>query len=366
MWQLTDIKEWSHFEEQFSWVRDMKGVPQSPKYHAEGDVATHTKMVFDALVSLPEFSGLSGQDQEILICAVLMHDIEKRSTTRKVNGEWRSPHHAKKGAVTARKLLYSEYNCPFQIREQIVALVRNHGAPIWAIDSKDPLKKVVKLSFSCNNKLLYMLAKADVLGRICEDQQEVLDRVEMFRILSEEAGCFGSPRQFVDSNSKMYYLNSDNQHLDYVPYVEEQSTVYLMSALPGSGKDHYCQTNFKELPIISLDELRRESKVRITDKKGQGRIVQKAKEQAKEYLRNQVDFVWNATNLNASLRAKLIDSFRVYGAKVVIVYVEVSEKKLLKQNSQRQGVVPEKVIRNMMNRWEVPTLDEAHEVLYVI
>ncbi len=46
--------DWQGIQQQFSWVRAMDGVPQSPIYHAEGNVLIHTRMVAQALVDLAE------------------------------------------------------------------------------------------------------------------------------------------------------------------------------------------------------------------------------------------------------------------------------------------------------------------------
>ena len=94
------LPDWQALERRFSWFADMKNVPQDPEWHAEGDVFTHTKMVCEALLKLPEFQALDEQEQHILFAAAMLHDVEKRSTTKREieNGKERivSPHHAKK------------------------------------------------------------------------------------------------------------------------------------------------------------------------------------------------------------------------------------------------------------------------------
>ena len=39
----------------YSELNQMKGVPQNPVYHSEGDVFRHTEMVCDCLLALPEW-----------------------------------------------------------------------------------------------------------------------------------------------------------------------------------------------------------------------------------------------------------------------------------------------------------------------
>ena len=48
-WKLIEDKSWSSLEQQFEWVREMNTVPQDTRYHAEGNVAVHTRMVLEAL-----------------------------------------------------------------------------------------------------------------------------------------------------------------------------------------------------------------------------------------------------------------------------------------------------------------------------
>ena len=80
----------------------MKQTPQSPIFHGEGDVYTHTMMVCDALKTLPEYMELNETQQNILYIAALLHDIGKISTTVFQDGDWHSPHHAIKGSKMAR------------------------------------------------------------------------------------------------------------------------------------------------------------------------------------------------------------------------------------------------------------------------
>lgn len=145
MWTISNNKSRDYLEQTFDWVRDMKDVPQDKRHHAEGDVAIHSFMVLDALIQQPTYLQLSAEEQEILWAAALLHDVEKRSTTvTEADGSITAYGHARKGAMTARRLLFKEIATPFAIRECIVALVRYHGLPLWLLEKPDPLKAVVK------------------------------------------------------------------------------------------------------------------------------------------------------------------------------------------------------------------------------
>ncbi|MBE7172806.1 MAG: AAA family ATPase [Williamsia sp.] len=366
MWQLIEHMQWFLLEKEFDWVQGMKGVPQDARYHAEGDVAIHTQLVLKALEQVSGYQDLPVQDQHILQAAALLHDVEKRSTTvTEPDGTITSKGHAKRGALTSRSLLY-RLSAPFRIREQVCSLVRYHGLPLWALEKKDPQKAVIQASLQVDTKLLAMLASADVLGRIAPDQQELLYRIGLFQALCEETGCWGRPYPFSTAHAKFYYFKREDSYPDFVPFDEFGSTVVLLSGLPGAGKDTYTKQHYRDWPVINLDDIRRAHKISPTDKSGNGTVIQLAKEQARAHLRAQKDFVWNATNITRQLRDQLIELFVTYKAFVRIVYIEAAYKKLHQQNNNREAALPRQIIEKLIDKLEVPLLEEAHEVVYCL
>jgi len=367
MWRLTTDMKWESLRATFGWIRDMEGVQQDPIFHAEGDVATHTRMVWEALLDLPEYQALGEQDQQIMQAAALLHDVEKRSTSiRNEQGRISSPKHAKKGEYTSRQILFREVPAPFEVREQIAKLVRYHGLPLLIFDKPNPQQYLLKASLEVNTKLLALLARADVLGRICEDQKELLYRIECFEAFAIEQQCWGQAYPFATDLARFDYFQREEGFPAYEPYDNTWPEVVLMAGLPGMGKDTYIQTHLKEWPVISLDNLRRKYKVNHRDAKGNGRIIQLALEEARKHLRNRQPFVWNATNLTRSNRARLVDLFTTYKARVRIVYVEVPYQDWQQQNSQRQYAVPFSVLQKMLKKLEMPSVSEAHLVEYAI
>jgi putative nucleotidyltransferase with HDIG domain len=366
MWTLTTNKNWGDVRDQFDWVRDMEGVVQDPVHHAEGDVAVHTRMVLEALEQSEDYHLLPVQDQEILWAAALLHDVEKRSTTVTEVGSITAKGHAKKGAMSSRLILYAQQPTPFFIREQVVNLVRYHGLPLWALEKKDPVQSVIATSLLVDTSRLATLAKADVLGRICNDKEELLYRIGLFETLCQECGCWGQPRRFQTNHARFHYVNKERVFPDFVPYDDFGSTVILLSGLPGAGKDTYVQQHYKDWPVINLDSIRQKHHISPTDKSGNGKVVQMAKEQAREYLRQQRPFVWNATNITKQMRSQLVDLFVTYKAYVKIAYIEVPFNRLHQQNKNRDAVLPYQVINRLVSKLEVPLPWEAHEVVYHI
>lgn len=367
IWKLTEKKSWNELEEQFQWIRDMQNVPQHKIHHAEGNVAIHTQMVLDELQYIDEYMSLSEQDKEILWAAALLHDVEKRSTTvDEGNGNITAHGHARRGEKTAQEILFRDIGTPFYIREQITSLVRFHGLPIWLLDKNEPEKKVLEVALRLNTQHLAILAEADTCGRLSDSTKEFTDNIRLFKEYCKECDCWGQRRKFATLPAQYHYFNTEDSYVDYVPFENFKSKVILLSGLPGMGKDHYINSLNLDIPIISLDAIRRKNKISPTDKKRNGWVVQEAKEQAKIYLRQGQDFIWNATNITSLMRKQLVDLFVDYGAYVKIAYVEKPYKVWRNQNRNREYPLPENVLDKMLYNLETPQQIEAHEVEYIV
>lgn len=375
MWKFPKYEvdqdiDWNAIEKEFDWFRDMKGVQQDPEWHAEGDVFVHTKMVVEALISHPDFQELSEQDKHILFTTAMLHDVEKRSTTEEeyVDGKLRitSRNHAKKGEKTARTILYKDIPTPFHIREHICKLVRHHGLPIWNMDKENPRRDAIEASVKLDTKLLALIARADILGRTASDSDDMLTRVEIFEEICKENDCWGKQKEFKSNLGRRYFFQNEEAYAGYEPFDEKNFIAYVMCALPGSGKDSYIKNNLSHIPMVSIDDLRRERKVKRGDTKEEGHIYQDVKEMCKVHMRLRQDFVFNATNITKDMRGKVIKEFEEYGAKVTVIYIEVPYRELLKQNHNREHKVPEDAIEDMIWGLDTPDVTECYDVVYEI
>src|SRR6476659_8984678 len=98
---------WEVLGEQYPWLAALRGCPQDPIHHAEGDVWIHTGMVCASLTELPRFLALPEGDQRLLFMAALLHDVAKPSCTREEpDGRISSRGHSRRGAVAARAILW--------------------------------------------------------------------------------------------------------------------------------------------------------------------------------------------------------------------------------------------------------------------
>lgn len=357
-----------------SLAEKMKQTPQSRRWHGEGDVLTHTEMVVEELHKLPEYQELSERQQQISTIAAWMHDIGKIQQSREVGDDIEAPNHAGVGSRIAREVLWRNYNmCGaeelMQMRETITLLVRYHSLPPHAIDSQDA--KVRLHSIAANGllvpdfsiKLLCLLARADIMGRICRDKQEMLDQIAFCEELAKEEGCFDAPYPFPSDLTRRAYLDGRDIWKDQTLHDDTWGEVVLMSGLPGTGKDTWIHEHLPYIPMVSLDDIRRDHKIAPTAQ--QGFAANLAKEQAKKYLRRHQPFVWNATNLTTDTRRKLIALFESYKARVRLVYLETDWQTQLTRNALRPDQVPISVIASMLTKLTPPEAHEAANVEWI-
>jgi len=352
-------------------VKQMKETQQNPVWHGEGDVWTHTRMACEALVHMNGFQKLKRRQQQELFAAMLLHDIGKIPCTRTEEGVLTSPNHTAVGSRMARELLWKVYGLSGEenartFRETVCNLIRYHSVPLHILKLEDPKRRLLKiaangeLSGDFCMELLCILSEADVQGRIADAKEESAETVHLCTELAREAGILKGPYDFKSACSMRAYLSGRTSQPGFELYDDTWGEVILLSGLPGTGKDTWIKANYRELPVISLDGLRRQMKVSPRDE--QGAIVGAAKEQAKEYLRKKQSFVWNATNLTPAMREKLVRLFENYHAAVRIVFLETEWKEEHRRNESRQEEVPGTVIQKMLRNLVPPERFEAQYV----
>ncbi|MEM7104133.1 MAG: AAA family ATPase [Bacteroidota bacterium] len=358
--------DWDALYAVMPWFDDMEATPQSPIFHEEGNVLIHTKMVVDEILKILDRKRLHDTARSILFLSALMHDMAKPETTREEGGKIICPGHARVGARKARAFMYRESigKVPYSCREQIVKLVKWHGLPLWSWDNPFPEKNVLRAACHTRMDWLEILAKADVLGRICADQKKLLDRLDYYAEFAKEFKVYGENYQFENPLTRFTFFQKPDSNLFYRPFDDTVCNVTMLCGLPGAGKDTWIKELGNGLPVVSLDNIRR--KLKIAPKDNQGLVIQTAKEEARQYLRAKQDFIWNATNLTKQLRQGLVDLFTTYKAWVRIVYLEAPYPVLLDRNRNREHPVPPKVLERFINKLEIPELDEAHEVDYFV
>ena len=356
------------------YVDAMRKTPQSARWHAEGDVWTHTRIVCEALSAMPEYQDLPMTQRQILFVAALLHDIGKPMTTRQEGGDWGAPNHSTKGALLARYLLWKEFGkCGTPelqtMRESVVLLVKHHSFPPYALEKEENVRKMISIAASAellpdfSLKLLYLLSKADALGRECQDKDDFIAQTELFAEMAKEYGCYEGPISFASDYTRRAYFSGRNVWPQHELYDETWGEVIILCGLPGTGKDYWINRNCKGMPVVSLDDIRHRHK--LLPEGSQGYVASLGREEAKVYLRKRQSFVWNATNITVDIRRQLIDLFESYGASVRIVYLETDWATQLHRNADREEKVPEIVLADMLRKLSVPEIHEARKVDWI-
>lgn len=140
----------------------------------------------------------------------------------------------------------------------------------------------------------------------------------------------------------------------------DRAEVLLLCGLPGTGKDTWLRANAPGLAVVSPDEVRAEYGLPPTGP--QEEVMRLAAERAKALLRQRIPFAWNATSVSQSLRARQLELFSRYGARVRIVCLETGWETGLARNAARAEAVPETAIERMLERLEPPERWEAARV----
>ena len=178
----------------------LRGVPQDPEWHPEGDVWVHTLMVLDAAASLRSGGTAPGAQQPdrsthppaaappaeertsspgggredlALMLGALCHDLGKPATTQRVDGRIRSYRHDVAGVAPTRALL-GRMAAPGALVDRVAALVEHHLAPALFVRNAATAKGYRRLARKLERagvgiELLVRVARADHLGRTTAD-----------------------------------------------------------------------------------------------------------------------------------------------------------------------------------------------------
>ena len=167
-------------------------VPQNPDWHPEGDVFEHTMQAIDAAALL----SFNDQTEKLMgMYGVLCHDLGKVTTTRKIDGVWRSHGHEEAGVEPAKKLL-KRFTRRVELIDAVAKIVRHHMAPGLFVKNgaKPPAYKrlAIKLAPEVTMELLTKVSLADKSGRNGEsdlplhkplpDIEEFLKRAEKLNV----------------------------------------------------------------------------------------------------------------------------------------------------------------------------------------
>jgi predicted kinase len=176
----------------------LRGCPQTEMFHAEGDVAEHSRRVYDlacehadllsgALAPADTGPAIASQQQALRL-AGLLHDLGKPATIKENGpGQWSAHGHDLEGARLVSGLFATHpalLRLPLGLYASVHALVRAH---MWTYaGERIDAGAALRLSHVSHPQLLMALWDSDSRGRICEDPAEVADRVAFAGLVLEE------------------------------------------------------------------------------------------------------------------------------------------------------------------------------------
>lgn len=102
-------------------LQEMNNTPQNPKYHREGSVFIHTKMVVTEIMK-----SATPENAELLFFSALLHDIAKPKTFAIGKAGQPTFYNHEKEADDLIDIFASKHSLPIKLTKQIKAMVQNH------------------------------------------------------------------------------------------------------------------------------------------------------------------------------------------------------------------------------------------------
>ena len=149
------------------WFPELKaliGIPQNPRFHAEGDVWNHTMMVLDEAAKLRE----KAENPLGFMLAALTHDFGKAICTEEINGVIHAYEHEIQGLPLAESFL-RRITAESRLIRYVLNLVELHMKPNTLAAANASVKSANKLFDRAEDPLaLICIATADHLGRVTQ------------------------------------------------------------------------------------------------------------------------------------------------------------------------------------------------------
>lgn len=168
----------------FSMIKDLEDVGQNPKFHPEGSVLIHTKMVVDEGAKNREKS----KNKRVFMWALLLHDIGKKPTTKLRKGRLTSYDHDIVGANMVREFL-AYFNEDEEFISQVRGLVRWHMQSLFV--TKDmKFQNIGGMLEDVDINEIVLVSLSDRLGRGGLDDEEIKNTIVQVNKFKEKISNF--------------------------------------------------------------------------------------------------------------------------------------------------------------------------------
>ncbi|WP_425263194.1 AAA family ATPase [Vibrio owensii] len=380
------------FGDEIPLLKELEATQQDKVWHAEGNVHIHTNLCLQALYGLldDEAKHLSPDDKKVLFWAVALHDIGKPLTTRVVLEDREYVKASRHEVVGASELIHVTPIDGMTLQQwiQVIKLIAYHQKPKHLVlDDAKAYKYISLLREVENVELLYFLEKADMIGRVSEDQQDQIEMIDLFWL--ECQSIFGR-KTYTDyfeevtetlrplvPNEKLLVVA--HRAVDWIcsgdifmaeeaiskPFMYEPTpTITLTVGCSGSGKSSYVKALGSDITVISYDQIREEINGNRLIQDNFDEVKRIGHERLKEALRAKKNIVWDATSTRNDFRDKVIATARAYGAYVKIVVLIKDAKSLHRDNKCRDYAVPDFVLNDQIKSYQLTSASEGHELVW--
>jgi predicted kinase len=377
----------------FPLLLKLKSTIQDDEWHAEGDVHIHTDMVLSEVYKINRDveNNLSDKEKITLILSALFHDICKPFTTKEkeLHGKMRivSPRHEEHGKnylfYTLNKIVKD-----YEMFNNIINIVGYHQLPKLLVIKNDPLRKFYQLARKVPLKLIYLLEIADMKGRTCQDKDGQLEYLELFKMYAEDeniwevAEMYKSQKDFIYSElkdfpelTKQYVFAEfcrqfekgnitcpEEEIARSYQYRDSYAHLVLNCGISGIGKSTYLEKNYEGYNVISLDNIREELLGSRSNHTQERKILTEAKSRLKVMLAKKEKIVWDATNYRFDFRKVPLELGFNYGAFNEVILFNDTKENVMKQNKKRSHDIPEIAIDTQIKKFEVPNIEECHNI----
>ncbi len=146
----------------------LRGTPQHPLWHREGDAFDHVAAVVDQMALIVSQEEYRHDTRLALMFAALLHDVGKPSTLfEREPGTWHSPGHSEAGVPLAQNFL-ERMKSPGWLVELVLPLVREHQShirlPLSETPSDTQVRRLAQRLNPANLRLWADLVATDTRG----------------------------------------------------------------------------------------------------------------------------------------------------------------------------------------------------------
>lgn len=142
----------------------------------------------------------------------------------------------------------------------------------------------------------------------------------------------------------------------------------MMVGLPASGKSYYAEQfrNEYQAEIFSSDEIRKEILQDVNNQDKNGEVFNVLHKRLKEHLSNGGNAIYDATNISYKRRMAFLNELKKIPCKKVCILIATPYKDCLKQNANRERIVPEEVITKMYKNIYIPQYYEGWDDIQIV